>query len=129
MTDIDGDGDNDDASFLNLRNVPEWTVSGSATYELPPEPWGQLRFYADINYQSEYESTTLNADFSQGEARTLIGASATWTEPNDRFHVSVFGRNLLDEVYRVSANSVAGLFNFTNYAPPRSFGVEIGAKF
>jgi iron complex outermembrane receptor protein len=129
FTDIDGNGTNDDASFLKLRNVPKWTVSGSANYELPPMSWGTLAINADVNYQSEYESTTLNAPFSQGEARTLVGTSLNWNDPGGRYRVSLYGRNLLNEVYRVSANSVAGLFNFTNYAPPRSFGVEFGVKF
>ena len=128
-TDVDGDGVNDDASYLKLRNTPKWTASGSAHYEFPPTDWGVVSLNADINYQAQYESTTLNADYSQGQARTLVGASIGWTDPDERYRIAVFGRNLLDEVYRVSANSVAGLFNFTNYAPPRSFGVEGSVKF
>ncbi|AUW58904.1 TonB-dependent receptor [Sphingobium sp. SCG-1] len=129
FTDIDGNGTNEDASFLKLRNVPKITANLTANYEFPPAAWGQISLNGDVNYQSEYESVTLNADYTQGEARTLVGASIHWSDPSDKYRVSVFGRNLLDEVYRVSANSVAGLFNFTNYAPPRSFGVEFAAKF
>jgi iron complex outermembrane receptor protein len=129
FTDVNGDGVNDDASFLKLRNVPEWTLSGSATYDFPTTAYGDFTLNADINYQSEFETSTLNSDLTQGEARTLIGASLQWRDPRDRFGVTVYGRNLLDKVYRVSGNSVAGLWNFTNYAPPRSIGVELRAKF
>jgi iron complex outermembrane receptor protein len=129
FTDIDGNGTNDDASNLKLRNVPKWTANASANYAFPPTDWGQVSLNADVNYQAEYESVTLNAPFTQGEARTLVGASIQWADPTERYRVSVFTRNLLDETYRVSANSVAGLFNFTNYAPPRSFGIELGVKF
>jgi iron complex outermembrane receptor protein len=129
FTDIDGNGTNEDASFLKLRNVPEWTVSASANYEFPPTDWGTIALNANVNYQSEYESVTLNAPFTQGQKRTLVDASIHFSDPDDRYRVSLFGRNLLNEVYRVSANSVAGLFNFTNYAPPRSYGVEFGVKF
>lgn len=129
FTDIDGSGTNVDASFLKLRNVPEVTANLTANYEFPPQPWGLVNINADMNYQSEFESVTLNAERTQGEARTLVGASLTWFSPDERYRVSVFGRNLLDEVYRVSANSVAGLFNFTNYAPPRTYGIEVGATF
>jgi len=128
FTDIDGNGTNDDASNLKLRNVPKWTANASANYAFPPTDWGQVSLNADVNYQAEYESVTLNAPFTQGEARTLVGASIQWADPTERYRVSVFTRNLLDETYRVSANSVAGLFNFTNYAPPRSFGIELGVK-
>ena len=128
-TDVNGDGVNDNASFLKLRNTPNWTASANAHYQFPPAPWGTVTLNADINYQSQFESTTLNADFSQGQARTLVGTSIGWTDPTEKFRLSIFGRNLLDKVYRVSANSVAGLFNFTNYAPPRSFGIEGSVKF
>ncbi len=129
FTDIDGSGTNVDATFLKLRNVPEVTANFTANYEFPPQPWGQVSVNGDVNYQSEFESVTLNADRTQGQARTLVGASLIWSSPSDRYRISVFGRNLLDRVYRVSANSVAGLFNFTNYAPPRTFGVELAASF
>jgi iron complex outermembrane receptor protein len=128
-TDIDGSGVNVDASFLKLRNVPEITANVNANYALPPQPWGQLSVNGDVNYQSEFESVTLNAPGTQGQARTLVNASLIWASPSDRYRVSVFGRNLLDKVYRVSGNSVAGLWNFTNYAPPRTFGVELAASF
>jgi iron complex outermembrane receptor protein len=129
FTDVDGDGTNDDASDFKLRNVPKWTANFTANYAFPPQDWGQITLNGDINYQSEYESVTLNADFTQGEARTLVGASLQWEDPSETYRFSLYGRNLLDKVYRVSANSVAGLFNFTNYAPPRSFGAELSVKF
>lgn len=129
LTDIDGNGTNDDASFLKLRNSPTVTANASATYEFPPMAWGRISANADVNYQTHYESVTLNAPYTRGQARTLVGASLQWRDPNDRYRVSVFGRNLLNEIYRVSANSVAGLFNFTNYAPPRSIGIELATKF
>ena len=129
LTDIDGNGTNEDASFLKLRNAPNVTANASMSYEFPPMAFGKLSANADVNYQSRYESVTLNAPFTRGQARTLVGASLHWRDHNDRYRVSVFGRNLLNEVYRVSANSVAGLFNFTNYAPPRSYGIELATKF
>ncbi len=129
LTDIDGNGTNEDASFLKLRNVPKLTMNASANYEFPAASWGQIALNADINHQSHYESVTLNAPFTRGQSRTLVGASIHYSDPDDRYRLSVFGRNLLNEVYRVSANSVAGLFNFTNYAPPRSYGVELAYKF
>jgi iron complex outermembrane receptor protein len=129
FTDIDGSGRNVDASFLKLRNVPEITANASANYEFPPQPWGSVSLNGDVNYQSEFESVTLNAPRTQGQARTLVGASMIWNSPSDTYRISVFGRNLLNRVYRVSGNSVAGLWNFTNYAPPRTYGVELSARF
>ena len=41
-----------------------------------------------------------------------------------RFSLALDGNNLTDEVYRVSANSVAGLWNFSNYGPRQQLGLE-----
>ena len=128
-TDVDGNGTNDDASYLKLRNAPKVTLNGSATYDLPPTNIGNFSLNATINYQSQYESVTLNHPNTQGQARTLVNTAITWTDKSEAVTVSAYVHNLLDKVYRVSANSVAGLWNFTNYAPPRSFGVEVGLKF
>ena len=40
FTDIDGNGTNEDASFLKLRNVPKITANVTANYEFPPAAWG-----------------------------------------------------------------------------------------
>jgi iron complex outermembrane receptor protein len=128
-TDINGDGTNEDASFLELRNVPEWTVGITANYAFPPSPMGQFTLNADLNHQSEFQTSTLNAAFTQGESRTLVGASIQWSDPSERFRASLYARNIFNEIYRVSGNSVAGLWNFTNYAPPRSVGIELGVRF
>jgi iron complex outermembrane recepter protein len=34
-----------------------------------------------------------------------------------------------DEVYRFAALPVAGLWNFTNYGAPRSYGLTLSMKF
>ena len=127
-TDIDGDLVNEDASFLDLTRTPELTAFASANYSLQSAV-GDFDFNVSANYQDEYESTVLNADFTQGEERTLVNASVRWIDTADKFSVSLFGRNLSDEVYRVSGNSVAGLWAFAAYGAPRTYGVEFGYKF
>ncbi|MBB4630833.1 TonB-dependent receptor [Sphingosinicella soli] len=129
LTDIDGDGINDDASNLELRNVPKWTANFAVNYAFPEQDWGQVTVNADVNYQTDYQTTTLNSDFTIGQSRTLLGTSLQWNDPTETYRVAIYARNLLDETYRVAANSVAGLFNFTNYAAPRSIGAELGVRF
>jgi len=127
-TDIDADGINDDASFLDLTRTPEWTAFASATYELPTTV-GTFTSNLNINYQSESQFSVLNADNTQIEERTLLNASLKWTHPNGKYSVAGFGRNITDETYRVSGNSVAGLWNFTQYGMPAHYGVELNVEF
>ncbi len=66
---------------------------------------------------------------TQLEERTLVDLNITYLSPDQRYHVTVFAKNLLNEEYRVSANSVGGLWNFTQYGAPRQWGLEVGFNF
>ena len=50
----------------------------------------------------------------------------TW-EVNENMALTLWGKNLTDETFRVSANPVATLWNFARYGARRSIGVR--AKF
>ena len=43
--------------------------------------------------------------------------------------MTLWAKNLLNEKYRTSANSVAGLWNFSHYGPPTQWGLEVGFDF
>lgn len=124
-TDLDGDGINDDASGLEPNFCPEYQYYADAAYEFPMSNGGLLTFQGSVHHTPESEYSVFNSDFTQLEERTLINASIAYTDPEDRFRISVFGSNLTDEVFRVSANSVAGLWNFSMYGPRRQYGVEL----
>ena len=64
--------------------------------------------------------------YTQLEARTLLDANITYTAADARWYITLFGKNLLNEEYRVSANSVGGLWNFSQYGAPLQWGVEFG---
>ena len=63
------------------------------------------------------------------EKRTLLDANITYTSPDERYYVTAYGKNLLNEKYRVSSNSVGALWNFTYYGAPLQWGVELGFQF
>ena len=94
-------------------------------------------------HQNEFEVNPLPANASGGtadnpiimqkrntqvEERTLINAFVTW-DMNDNVALTLWGKNLTDEVKRVSANPVGTLWNFARYAPPRSIGVKAAFNF
>ena len=89
------------------------------------ENGGRVTFFASVHHTPESEYSVFNSDFTQIEERTLVNASVAYEEPEGRWRLSAFANNLLDEAYRVSANSVAGLWNFSNYGPRRQYGVEL----
>jgi iron complex outermembrane receptor protein len=66
---------------------------------------------------------------TQMTERFLWDASASWQDVNERYRVTLFAKNILNEKYRLGSNSVAGLWNMTIYGKPRTYGVEVGFNF
>ncbi len=120
---------NQDLSSLLVPFSPHWKVSGGVTYDMIVGDAGTLTWNTTVNYTSESESSVFNSLYTQYSARTLWDASVTWRDVNEKYRVTAYVKNILDERYRTGANSVAGLWNFTMWGRPREFGAEFGVKF
>ncbi len=120
-----------DLSGQTPTRSPKWKVGGDVNYNVNMAG-GSIDFNTRLTYESssiagysdvasEYD-TTLNA-------KTLVDASITYRDDDDRYHVRLVGRNLTNKRYRTGTLSVATLWIMSAYAPPRYFGIEIGTKF
>ncbi|MGF1544922.1 MAG: TonB-dependent receptor [Parvularculaceae bacterium] len=130
-TDFDGEIDVD-FSDRDLNRTPEiaWTVFGR--YETPIADNKVMR----LNATAGFEDDQIFAFSDLGEAcdstlnsRTLVSATVEIADIDDKWFARFFGRNLLDERYRVSSQPVANLWIFSQYGEPRAFGVEVGFNF
>jgi len=117
----------------------QWSIDATYDFHLGG---GTISLNANANYQDESETSPFDTNAAaldpvvvrhptntRIEERTLVNASATWRDADDRYYVTLYGANLTDEQKRVGANSVAFLWNFTYYGPPREYGIRIGANF
>lgn len=118
----------EDLSDLNVPFSPEWKWMLSATYD-QALPAGMLSYNVNVNFQDENEFSVFNSPRTQFTERTLWDANVTYRSADERYYLTLWGKNLTDERYRVGANSVAGLWNFTMYGRPRSYGMEFGVNF
>ena len=129
-----------DLSGMDVPFSPELNYGISATYSADIGAMGRLTFSAGVHHQDEMETQPYPADAqapgviktkqgTQVEKRTLVDGFVSWESANDMWNVTAYGKNLTDERWRQSANAVAGLWNFTRYAPPREFGVRVGLSF
>lgn len=123
------DGIKEDLSGLRVPYSAKWNVGGGVTYEWLVGSAGSILTNVNVHYRSSASFSPFDSLYTELEARTLLGANVTWKEPDGRWRVTLYGANLLNEVYRVTANSVAGLWNFTQYGDPREIGVEMGFSF
>jgi len=133
-----------DFSSLEVPYSPEFNGGISLTYFQELSSGGFITYNLNAHYQGEAETNPAPASFQGGtldnpvlrqkantqlEERTLVNAFVTWEDADSQFEVSVYGKNLTDEIYRNSANPVANLWNFTTYGPPREWGVQVGYSF
>jgi iron complex outermembrane receptor protein len=63
------------------------------------------------------------------DSKTLLNASVTYTDGDDRFFVRAYGKNLSDERYRVASQSVATLWTHSQWGAPVTYGLEFGINF
>ncbi len=129
-----------DVTGLDIPFSPKWQLAAEALWDQNLGNGGSLQWVAGVHYQSKSETSPFDPNavaagvarhptFTAMESRTLVHANITYMDPTERYHVSLFGKNLTNEKYRVTANSVGNLWNFTQYSAPRHLGVELGVRF
>lgn len=121
-----------DLSTAPLDRAPEWQWTIDGNYELPLGAEHSLTLngnvaYTDRNLNTQAIDDPLGNTFL--DARTLVNASITLGEIDNKYYIRAIGRNLTDERYRVGIQNVAGLWVNAQYGAPRYFGLEVGAKF
>ena len=129
-----------DLTDLDIPFASEWQLGLQANYDQPLGNGGGMTYTVGANYQSSAETSPFDPNaaalgvarhptFTQIQSRTLIDANITYRDPDDRWHLTAFGKNLSNETYRVTANSVGALWNFSQYGAPRQWGIEFGIDF
>lgn len=108
---------------------PKLKLNLAANYYISLASGARVRLSAAANYQDSAETDVFNAVNTQMDSRTLVNLSVNYLDSGDRFTVTAYAANVLDEEYRFSALPVAGLWLFTHYGPPRSLGVKINVRF
>ena len=131
-----------DLSSLDIPFAAETQAGIEFIYslQLDTNVASEVEFTVGAHYQDEAETSPFDPNaaaagvvrhptFTKMEERTLVNANVTFYSGDGRYQVTLFGKNLTNEEYRVSANSVGALWNFTQYGAPRQWGIEFGMNF
>jgi len=130
-TDYDGIVDVD-LSGQPVTRAPEWMGAVTATYVQSVGNGHTLEWRLRGSYEDESVSSYSDVAPEYNtylQSRTLVDASLTFTDRDDRYYLRLLGSNLTDERYRTGALSVATLWIMSAYGPPRYYGIEFGTKF
>jgi len=127
------DGVLEDFSGREVVRSPDLTAGIDLTYLQSLSSGGNIRWNLNYNHEDEntyYYNDDIGSEFDTIlEARDIINASVTWSDAEDRYYVSAYGKNLSDDRYKTASQAVGALWTFANYGPPIAWGVEFGARF
>jgi iron complex outermembrane receptor protein len=139
------DAINPDLSGLRVPFSPEMTYGLAATYFQDLASGATITYNLNMHYQDDAETSPFPANAqgpdgsgnpiirqkanTQMEDRTLLNGYITYNAGDKGVEISIYGKNLTNEVYRVAANPVATLWNFTRHGPPREYGIQVGYSF
>lgn len=111
-----------------LARVPEHKLVLSPSYDLSLGGGGSVRFALDYRYESTIWDDNSNQGAEKRPPTNFYDGRIVYTEPLDRWSVSLWGKNLSDEVTRTFQGTFLGA-NFGAYAPPRTFGLTFNWKY
>jgi len=115
--------------FLIPPFSPNMTANLAASYDFDLGEHGKLTPHVAWSAETRYFSDLENAPQGFQPSWSEVDADLTYRAPNDRWRISVFGKNLTNTIHLLNDNPIAGLFTVNYYADPRVFGVEFGFKF
>lgn len=128
--DVSGDGVATDNTHLDLANAPEVSASVLLDYDMPLGDAGTLKLHADWRYTKEYNTWgRSNDEVFVRPNTTLFNANVSFVDSDDRYKVSLYGRNLTDKEVISGAVQTGTNPAILFYQPPREVGVELTYNF
>jgi len=124
---VDGGGAGVDFSGNRTEFAPRWTVNSSAEYR-QPVPWGpvaQLETALSYSWRSGFYTQPSNLPPFRADSRSLLGLRVGVQDRSGRYHLSLYGDNLLDDRYSETLNRGTLGTLYGRFGPPRSFGVQL----
>ncbi|SLJ99893.1 TonB-dependent receptor [Novosphingobium mathurense] len=121
-----------DLSSAPLDRAPKWQWTLDGSYSLPLGDQYKITLNGNVAYTGRNLNTQAIDDPLGNtflNARTLVNASITLAQTDDKYYIRAVGKNLTNERYRIGVQNVAGLWLNSQYGAPRYFGVELGVKF
>jgi len=114
-----------------VTRAPKWMGGIDGTFTHGVGSVGSMEYRLRVSYEDSSVAAYSDVDPKYDttlNAKTLVDASITFHDADDKYFVRLLGNNLTDERYRTGSLSVATLWIMSAYGPPRYFGIEFGTK-
>ena len=105
-----------------LPNAPSFSVNYLVRYDFDL-PVGTAALQVDgVWYDDQYLEVT-NGRSSLQPSYNVTNASVSWTDPSEKFQLTLWGKNIFDKAYRAYTLNLGVLGTTSYYAPPATYGV------
>ena len=123
-----------------LCNYPQKSVKNA---QLPNAPHVSFNYLLRYDHDTAYGNWALQFDgawyarqylevtnglSSLQRAYNVSNASLTWTAPNERLSIELYGRNVFNQAYRQYTLNLGALGTTSTYAKPATYGVSASLK-
>jgi len=112
------------ADERHMQNAPQYQFGAGLEYAMPPLPIGNFVLNVDYRKQDEFYAgpigNTLSPGYDIWNARLEL---ADIPVPHGSLRVAAWGKNLADEIYRLSTTNL-GVMS-AQFGPPRSVGLDV----
>lgn len=127
FVDFNGDlMDDRDIPFI----APDTTFYMGLTYEHPlGNSGGYMSWRVSYNYTSRYGFNAGNNPVSIYRAKDIVDAFIRFDSADESWHISVFGKNILNDKYYESRVAFGSTFGIGYIGMPATWGVEAGVSF
>jgi len=112
----------------DLRRAPDQTWSLSPNLSIPFESGASLDIIATASYTDSYHMEISNDPRGLEPDVTVLDASVRFTSADERWDVTLWGKNISDELYAV--HHINGSFGGATkiWAPPSTYGVSFNHR-
>jgi iron complex outermembrane receptor protein len=117
-----------DYTDLEPVRAPRWDATAGFTKDFVIGS-GRIQLIGSANYRSHTWANLTNTPYSYRESLLVIDASIAWQPDSGRYSITVWGRNLTDDVELLNIVPVATLFSFQHPTTPRTYGITLRANF
>lgn len=110
--------------------TPRWSGSLALKYEYSLNSGAKITPQVLYSYTGDQFFEVENDDFSFLGKRKIVNAYLEWVSPDNRYTITLWGKNLTNEEYKVSSQDLTAGFpgaqtdTFTKRGPTRSAGIS-----
>ncbi|WP_227711000.1 TonB-dependent receptor [Novosphingobium ovatum] len=123
-------GANANFAGVQLNRSPKSVVSLGYTFTQPLGGGAELALNAKTRISASYALTDIgNGVFFRQPNYTKSDISLTYTAPDKKYYVGVFGKNLENRLVLTSVSANGTFAGTAVFEDPRTFGIRAGAKF